>query len=258
MSRILPFNTVYNFRDFGDYLVEGGAKVAAGRLFRSAHLNQLAGDDVERFNALGISTVIDMRYAPERKRQPNKLPEGRDITTLAFEAVDGQAEVNVAPHEAFLEHELMTAKDAHDYMLASYTRRPNDPAFQKLVRRSLTHMAETGSPVLVHCAAGKDRTGTLVALIQTILGVKTEAIIADYMLTMTAADMEDILAKAAPQISKRFGREYNPDMLRPLFGVTEDYLAQSLKAIGDIPSYLTDVIGIHADQMARIKSHYLV
>ena len=258
MSRILPFTTVYNFRDFGDYPVDGDGKVAKGRLFRSANLHHLAGEDMCRFEALSISTVIDMRYLPERQRQPNQLPEGHEIKTLAFEAADGQAEVKVAPHEAFLEHDLETAQDARDYMLGSYMRRPNDPAFQKLVRRSLTHMAETGSSVLVHCAAGKDRTGTLVALIQTILGVKKEAIIEDYMLTMTAIDMEGLLSNAALQISKRYGRDYRPNMLRPLFGVSEDYLAQSLDAMGDVHAYLTNVIGISDDQMNAIKSHYLI
>ncbi|MEP6343868.1 MAG: tyrosine-protein phosphatase [Maricaulaceae bacterium] len=258
MSRILPFTTVYNFRDFGDYPVKAGGRVAAGRLFRSAHLNQLTGNDVARFKALNISTVIDMRYLPERQRQPNNLPEGRDITSLVFEAASGQAELSVAPHEAFLEHDLMTAQDAREYMLGSYTRRPNDAAFQNLVRQSLLHLADTGESALVHCAAGKDRTGTLVALIQSILGVELDAIIEDYMLTMTAIDVDGVLAMAAPQISKRYGRDYNPDMLYPIFSVSEDYLAQSLNAMGDISSYLTNVIGISLGQINAIKAHYLV
>ena len=258
MRRILPFTTVYNFRDFGGYSVDGGTKVASGRLFRSAHLNELSGEDIERFNDLGISTVVDMRYAPERERQPNRLPEGRDITTLAFEAVEGQETLAVAPHEAFLEHDLVTAKDAYNYMLGSYARRPSDPAFQKLVRRSLFHMAETGASVLVHCAAGKDRTGTLVALIQTILGVESNAIFEDYMLTMSAVDMEALLAMAAAKISKRYGRNYQPDMLRPLFSVSEDYLTQSLNAMGDVKTYLTNIIGISDEQMSAIRSHYLI
>ena len=258
MSRILPFSTVYNFRDFGDYRVEGGAKIAPGRLFRSAHLNQLSGDDMTRFQVLGVSTVIDMRYPPERQRQPNRLPEGQDITTLAFEAVSGQAEMKIAPHEAFLEHDLMTAEDARNYMLGSYARRPNDPAFQKLVRRSLLHMADTGAPVLVHCAAGKDRTGTLVALIQTLLGVDRETVMEDYMLTMTAIDVDSVLAMAAPQISKRYGRDYKPEMLYPIFSVSEDYLEQAFDTMGDITTYLTDVIGLSLNQMSAIKAHYLV
>ena len=258
MSRILPFTTVYNFRDFGDYPVKGGGRIAAGRLFRSAHLNQLAGKDMARFEALDISTVIDMRYLPERQRQPNNLPEGRDITTLVFEAISGQAERKVAPHEAFLEHDLMTAQDAREYMLGSYKRRPNDAAFQNLVRRSLLHLADTGESALVHCAAGKDRTGTLVALIQTILGMEEGAIIEDYMLTMSAIDVDGVLAMAAPQTSKRYGRDYNPEMLYPIFSVTEDYLAKSLGAMGDVSTYLTDVIGLSPDQINAIKAHYLV
>ena len=256
MSRILPFETVYNFRDFGDYPTRFGGRINKGQLFRSAHLNGMAGGDVTRFDALNISAIIDMRYAPERQKQPNILPNGHKSVTLAYEQGEGQKRLKVAPHEAFMEHDLQGPDDARNYMLGSYSRRPLDTGFQMLVRRSLKHMAMSGDNILVHCAAGKDRTGTLVAMIQHLLGVDKAAIFEDYMLTMTAIDMEPLLEMASKSISKRYKRLYNADMLRPLFGVSEDYLSESFNAMGDVQTYVQDIIGITSTELSALKTHY--
>lgn len=256
MSRIFPFETVYNFRDFGDYSVQSGGRINKGQLFRSAHLNAMSGGDLSRFDELNISAIIDMRYAPERLKQPNMLPNGHSGVTLAYEQVDGKKRLKVAPHEAFMEHDLQSPDDARNYMLESYSRRPLDPGFQSLVRRSLKHMASSGDNILVHCAAGKDRTGTFVAIIQHLLGLDKAAIFEDYMLTMTAVDMEPLLAMASKGISQRYGRPYNVDMLRPLFGVSEDYLSQSFNAMGDVQTYVQDIIGLTSKELSALKAHY--
>ena len=257
MSRILPFDTVYNFRDFGDYPSRDGRSVARGKLFLSANLSRLDGSDMARFEAMNISAIIDMRYAPERKKQPNNLPHEYGGVTLAYNPGAGQADIKVAPHEAFLEHDLESAEDARGYMLASYARRPLDKGFQNLVRTSLKHMASTGDNVLIHCAAGKDRTGTFVAIIQHLLGVDESLIIDDYMLTLQAVDMEPLLEMASQQISTRYGRAYNADMLRPLFGVSEDYLQNAMDKMGNIDNYVSDVIGISAKEKAALATYYL-
>jgi len=258
MSRILPFKTVYNFRDFGQYPGQDGQRVAAGKLFRSAHLHNLKGDDTARFNALNIGTIIDMRYKAERQKQPNKLPDDHRSITLSYAPGAEKVPVAIAPHEAFMEHDLRHADDARAYMMNSYKDRPLDKGFQNLAQQSLRHMAKTGEAALIHCAAGKDRTGTLVALVQHMLGVPEPLIFEDYMLTMTAVDMPLLLELASKQLSDKYGRNYNPDMLLPLFGVTEDYLRQSLAAMGSIDNYIEHVLGITATEKAAIAAHYLV
>ena len=256
MSRILPFKTVYNFRDFGGYTTKEKGRVLNGKLFRSANLNQLGGDDIETFKALGISAIIDMRYRPEREKQPNKLPPDFTGISLAYGSEDGHVAVKVAPHEAFLEHDLHTGEDSRQYMLASYARRPHDIGFQKLTQQSLQHMAETGDNILIHCAAGKDRTGLLVAIIQHVLGVSREDIIEDYMLTLEAVNIDMIIEAVLPKISDRHGRTYTADMLRPMFGVSEDYLISALDEIGDMNVYLEKVIGLDAVQLNALKAYY--
>lgn len=256
MSRILPFKTVYNFRDFGRYDNSRGGTVAGGKLFRSANLNKLAGDDIGKFLALDISAIIDMRYAPERVKQPNKLPEAYSAVNLVYEATDGRPPAKVAPHEAFMDRELHSGADARNYMMSSYGRRPLDAGFISLVQKTLRHMIETGDNVLVHCAAGKDRTGTLVAIIQHILGVSRDEIIYDYMLTMEAVDIELIIETVLSAISKQYGREFSADMLRPMFGVSEEYLQSAFAAMENIDDYLANIIGLSAADRQALNAHY--
>lgn len=256
MSRILPFKTVYNFRDFGQYPGRDGRHVAKGKLFRSANLHNLGGDDAVQFEDLNIGVIIDMRYAAERKKQPNKLPDNHKSITLSYAPGAEKAPVEIAPHEAFMAHDLNHADDARAYMMNSYKERPLDKGFQNLAQQSLRHMAQTGEAALIHCAAGKDRTGTLVALVQHILGVADEHIFEDYMLTMTAVDMPSLLEGASKQLSIKYGRDFNPDMLLPLFGVSEDYLQQSLNTMGSIDDYIESTLGITAKEKAAIAAHY--
>jgi len=190
-----------------------------------ADLNQIAD--------LNIGLVSDLRHRPERKRQPNRWPE-KPRTTLEFPDAKEASGDTMAPHEAFTKHTLKEAHQADAYMKMSYENRPSDPAFQSIFSQTLAHMAETGEPILIHCAAGKDRTGTLAAIILSALGVSDDTIMEDYMLTMQAIDIENYLGKAAPMMSQKYQRGLSVDALRPLFIVAPDYLERSLKSIGNM------------------------
>ena len=231
-DRLKPFSSVYNFRDFGGYAGLDGRPVKTNILFRSAHLNNLTEDELNEIESLPVGTVVDLRHAPERKRQPSLWPAKPERAVVLTQPVVPEIdEATVAPHEAFAEHKLYSASDARDYMM--------------------------NSGVIIHCAAGKDRTGTLVALIQGLLGVSHEDIMADYMLTETAVDIDAILVPASKMYSQRYGRQMDPDSLRPMFGVDPDYLIASLEAMGDLSSYAEEVLGFGPQQQRRLRDRYL-
>jgi len=150
-------------------------------------------------------------------------------------------------------------------MMGSYMARPHDSGFQTIFGDTLRFMAnaETGKAtgVLVHCAAGKDRTGTLCALIQAVLGVSREDIMTDYMMTLDSVNIDKIIEPAAAMFSKRYGREINADALWPMFGVTPEFLNAALDGMmdstGRVETYVKDAIGLTQSELDRIRSRYL-
>ena len=254
-ARVKKFEGIFNFRDFGDYPVADGRRIRKKCLYRSAHLNAVSSADKQALSLMGIGLVVDLRHAPERERQPS-LWQPAKVFTYPDPSDDSSAKV--APHEAFLEHKLETAADARGYMIDSYTRRPDTPAFRQIFADTLRHMAATGEGVLVHCAAGKDRTGTLCAIIQGALGVSPDIIMEDFMLTMQAVDIPSILGPAAQAYSKRYGRKIKPEALEPMFSVEEDYLRSALNVIEDMDYYIREGLGVSDKEKAALKAAYLV
>jgi protein-tyrosine phosphatase len=256
-ERIKPFQTILNFRDFGAYRTAENRHVVKGKLFRSAHLNKLSDAELSEISDLNIGLVVDLRYRPERERQPSRYPLADEAVVLTYPDKDAEQGPKVAPHEAFMEHELNEAQDAYNYMMHSYTLRAEDEGFQEVFRDTLLDMAETGNPILVHCAAGKDRTGTLVALIQGLLGVEASDIKDDYLLTNTAVDIESFLEPAAQMFTKRYGRTIAPDALRPMFGVEVDYLEAGISTMGDYNEYAIKKLGLSQTELNYIRKNYL-
>ena len=259
-DRNYDFASIYNFRDFGGYAGLDGRPVKTGRLFRSAHLSALTDKDLEDIGALDINLVVDLRHAPERAKQPSRFPTPEPHVHEYPDAPD-RIHAKVAPHEAFLEQELYTAEDAHGYMMRSYTARPHDPGFQAIFGDTLRYMVEneneTATGVLVHCAAGKDRTGTLCALIQGLLGVSREDILADYMMTLEAVDIDKILTPAAEMFSKRYGRKINAEALWPMFGVTPEFLNAALDGMGDMEDYAVSALDMKPAHIKTLRDKYL-
>jgi len=256
-NRIKKFDGVFNFRDFGGYRTADGGKVKAGKLFRSAHLHNTNDADKARLAALDIGLIVDLRHAPERERQPTNLLETHSPRRFNYPDPEHGDSGKIAPHEAFMKHDLHKAADARNYMLGSYNARPHDDGFKQIFGDTLRHMIETADPILVHCAAGKDRTGTLCAVILGALDVDQETQMDDFMLTMTAVDIDSFLKPAAQMFTQRYGRPIDPEAIRPMFGVEEAYLQSSFAAIEDMQSYIRDHLGITDKEKAALKAAYL-
>ncbi len=260
MTRLHKFDNVLNFRDFGDYPTQDGRAVKCAKLFRSAHFNKVSDADKAKLSALDIGLLVDLRYRPERVRQPNLWPQERALSILEY--ADPNKDPNassetLAPHEIFIKEVLSTADEARAYMRQSYHTRPDDAGFRAIFSGTLKFMADTGEPIVIHCAAGKDRTGTLAALILSALGVSPKTIMQDYMLTMQAVDIESFLEPASLMMQKRYGRVISPDALRPLFHVEPSYLERSLAQMADMEHYITECLGITKTERQALRDYYL-
>ena len=160
-----------NFRDLGGYRSAGGKRTRWGRVFRSDAL-VLDDRDLETFARLGVRTVYDLRSDAEREVTPNRLP-GEDhvveLVSLIGESAEPPAiDALLADGEAFL-------ADIYLHMLERSAL-----GFGLI----LTGLADdVRLPAVFHCAAGKDRTGMVAALLLSVLGVAENDILDDYELT---------------------------------------------------------------------------
>jgi protein tyrosine/serine phosphatase len=251
-SRLHTFDALDNFRDYGDYATEAGRRIACGRLFRSAHHARATDADLERLAGLSIATVVDLRRPGERRAQPSRRPQGFTGAVIASDLDDGRE----APHITFLKTADLTADSGRRFMTDTYRRLPFEPAHLDLFRRYFLALAEGGGPVLIHCAAGKDRTGLLAALTHHVLGVTEEDMLADYLLTNTAVDLEGRAPAIARQLYEMTGRAPSHSAVVAFLGVEADYLRAAIQAMearcGSIDGYLDQALGLDRTLRDRI------
>lgn len=251
-TRIHRFDALDNFRDYGDYATAAGKHIAPGRLFRSGHQARASETDLDRLGALDIAAVVDLRRPSERRDQPSKRPPGFSGAVIESLQDDG----GEAPHMTFLRTADLTPDSGRRFMIDTYTRLPFEPSHLDLFSRYFRLLGETDGPVLIHCAAGKDRTGLLAALTHHLLGVNHDDIVADYLLTNTAVDLEGRAPGIARQLEARTGRAVAHDAVVAFLGVEAVYLDTALAGIaarhGSADAYLEQALGVGAALRDRI------
>ena len=251
-SRIHAFDALDNFRDYGGYDTAAGRALKTGRLFRSAHQASVSDADLERLSALDIGVVVDLRRPVERQRQPSK--RAADFTGQVFES--DLDEAGEAPHITFLKTADLTPDSGRRFMTSTYRHLPFAPAHIDLFSRYFRALAETDRPVLIHCAAGKDRTGLLAALTHHLLGVGHDDLLEDYLLTNRAVDLEVRAPDIAIQLEKATGRKPSHDAVVAFMGVEAAYMDAAIAAItarhGSIDGYLEQALGVDATRRERI------
>ncbi len=192
---------VKNFRDAG-----GFGSLRRGVLYRSGSLHELSAAGAQSLQRLGLRTVVDLRSAPEVADRPDVL------------------------HDLGLEHLHVPVfaeqiwPDGQMELYPSMAERAGRSVVA-VIRRLL---AADGSPVLVHCASGKDRTGVVVAVLQTVLGASEAEVTTDFL----RSNLE--LGLTGPALSTALSHNARP--------VAAVHLRRALIWIrshhGSIPAYL--------------------
>lgn len=229
-SRLLPLSGAFNSRDIGGYDTPLGP-VAWGRLFRTAGLDLLDDADRAALAERGVRTVLDLRRDEERTERPSAL-DGLDVATVHISITSGApADFTVIPDLETIYREMVESAG---------------PALAAAV----SALAEPGAlPALVHCTAGKDRTGVVVALVLSLVGVDDEVIAADYSLSA------DLLGEAFVQ--RLAGADSHVlAMMSPLLGSPPELITSVLEQIrsahGDVEQFLV-ANGMAADVPSRLR-----
>ena len=254
-TRLHRFDAIDNVRDYGDYATAAGARIKPGHLFRSANHARASEADQARMGEFGLGAIVDLRRPSERRKQPSRRPTGFDGLVVASDHDDG----GEAPHMAFLRTSDLTEASGRRFMLDTYAKIVRDPAHIDLFRRYFEVLADQDRPVLIHCAAGKDRTGVLAALTHHLLGVHRDDLMEDYMLTNTAVDLKRRAPSIAKQLTAQSGRKASHAAVVAFIGVEESFLDAAFTGIqaryGSIDAYLEQVLGVDTARRDRILAH---
>jgi protein-tyrosine phosphatase len=214
--------------------------LASGRLYRSDALHRLGRAGRRRIRELGIRTVLDLRSAIDRHLGGRDRLRGTGATRVSL-PIDG------TPRRADLA--TITLGDVYRVILTRH---------QETLGRIIREIAESDGPVLVHCTAGKDRTGLVVALTLSALGVERDAIIADY--AATAANLSGEWTERMLRKARRFRVPVTDEIVAVLTGSPADALSDALDWIdreyGGVSAYL-DGAGVDAETGAALREKLL-
>lgn len=249
-----------NFRDLGGLAGRDNRRVRYGRVFRSDDLASLGEADFERLQPLGIRLICDLRGGLERERRPSLWHAGSAPEKLLASMSARHQAVGHGFNRELLE-QYPGPEGARRMMLETYRTLPRNGARGLLA--ILNRIADGGTPALIHCTAGKDRTGFICAMLLHVLGVPREAIYADYLLTNERVDLDTMALRVGPIIEFMLGMPANA-IARPALDVVNsvdaDYLDALFAAIeaeyGAMESYF-DAIGVDAALRARLQDELL-
>ncbi len=223
-DRWIELDGLVNMRDVGGLPTVDGGRTASGRLIRSDNLQDLTDADVQRLvDELGVTDVVDLRTGTELHLEgPGPLRQVESLThhhhSLIRERTPEES-VEAVGARALPWRDDDPVRDASfwaEHYLGYLARRPDS------VAAALEVVATAEGAVVVHCAAGKDRTGTVVAMALDVAGVPHDEIVADYVLT--GERLEQIVGRLMPR------EAYGPALAKQRL---EDQMprAESIRAI---------------------------
>lgn len=248
-DRFLRIPGSINFRDFGGYVTKEGRRIKTGKLFRCGSMVEIVGPGEEQFAALDVGVICDMRRDDEVEMAP----------TPSTEVFACRVHIPIAPGSSPDLRDSITNPD-HSFedrvqYMTEITReiaRDHVEAYQQV----FTHLLETPNGFLIHCSAGKDRTGFGAAMIKLALGVSEADVMADYLMSNESSELLD---RMIPRMEEQ-GLKLDMETYRVLAGVREEYLLGALDEIhnhfGGIDGYL-EATGLGPGEREELRQRLL-
>jgi protein-tyrosine phosphatase len=247
-----------NFRSLKGIPSRCGRRIGGDVLLRADQLHGLTAQDWQALQHLGLKTVCDLRSTGERERYPNRMPDSA-IHELHLEVI---GDVRADPRLALMLAANPVEEGALGMMLEVYRRLPEMLA-PRLPALFELFSADKGS-VLIHCTAGKDRTGIAVMLLLHALGVEPEHIMTDYLrsarrFNQLSAERQQAMSHA---VSRMVGRPVSEAAFDAVVDVRPEYLNAAYAVIeaqyGGLDRYLQRFSGLSNAGLQALRDTLLV
>lgn len=239
--RVIPLFAVHNFRDLGGYPTNDGRQIRWRTLFRADGLYRLTPDDARVVVGLGVRTVVDLRTAKEVKTRGRFPKDDHEVAYHHLPIIDATWGEGSTPE----------IDDVVEFLVWAY-RSMLEEAAPRFAEAITLLAAEDVLPAVFHCAAGKDRTGILSALVLGSLGVSENIITADYGLTelamqrliVWAREHQPALAELYTKMPARFAAA-DPRAMKLI-------LDEIIDRNGSVRNYVRD-IGVTDDSLTALE-----
>ena len=248
-ERELPLAGGVNFRDVGGYRTTDGRAVRWGRIYRAGSLAELTEADVTYLGRLGLRLSCDLRSREEVENNPDRLPPGAIARQTPIAAEVGRLRRLVTLFrlrrriQKMLQQVYVIMLDQNGPLLAGILRAAADPP---------------NLPLVIHCTAGKDRTGLAVALLLLSLGVPEETVIADYTLSNRAFGV--LAERMRPELALLYTFGFSEERLRPFLLAEAPTLTGALahlrRRYGSVEAYLRRA-GLTGNDFERLRQTLL-
>jgi protein-tyrosine phosphatase len=243
--------SVRNFRDLGGRRTAAGGRVRSGTLYRSGALHWLTEDDRSQLGQMGLRVVYDLRTEDERELAPTELPSSIRLELLP---IGGTAARTRELWELVMRGEMTEVPP--NFLFQVYESLAED-ASSTFGRLFGLLASSTGTPGLIHCTAGKDRTGISVALLLSSLGVEDEDILDDYV--------RSAVVYSAPQMAKLRSRlegtGIDVERYKAMFGAPREAMASFLDALreryGSAQGYLVEEAGVEVGVFSELQNRFV-
>ena len=243
-ERHYSFEGCFNFRDIGGYLNQDGKKVKRGLYFRAGRQDRMTEKDLVQLSDLNISTQIDLRKQEEVLDQGRGPLEdmGVNYINIAVIPEGGSDKLNKLVGDTGI-----SGKRYLGYLEFGPT---------SWLRLFGILADEENLPVLLHCTAGKDRTGVSTAFLLSVLGVSRDIIEADYLLTNLDTERQADFIES----TVGYPEGYNREKMISIAGVPKDAMKDFLDGVeskwGSVVEYL-EKIGVTQEQMDQVRLNFL-
>ena len=268
MSTRIELETLANTRDLGGMPVSDGRRIRKGRLIRSGQLVDLSVSDRAVLASL-IDTIVDFRTPEEIKDQPDDSIDGvKYISIPIVESFTAGVSREEQSDEELIANLAFRPEASKEYMRTMYRKFITGFCTSRYSKFLKILAEDHERAVLWHCSAGKDRAGIGAVIIEEILGVPREEIIADYNRTHDYLDpyTEGYVAFVKAELGKqrKLSEEETATVeksMRSLFGLDQTYLEAYYEAVdshfGSYETFVKEGLELSGEQIKILRDKYL-